>query len=469
LVGPRGAGGAGRGDCGWPVPPGASPHDPADGDADGWYHPIMRWPKRAFDASRIAWTVVWIVILAFVLAGSTVAGHDPLARIRHDTRDFEFDFAGWNLSAIGIKVEQSSLGYTGYLSATDREALVREFLDLTQQADQLQARQLKLNSDPSSPHPDAEVESNERQVEQTRSRLAALQPFVETVLQEQEAVVMAGLGLDAGGLSLPPVSFHLARPPLSVIVSPRETIRQDASIQLDPNMTLGQQISLEDQLERSLDVSALVVPLGGIGTYPTMVEESSSLAWLAEVIAHEWAHNYLFFRPLGFVYETDLDTSPEVRTMNETAASLFGKAVSQMVLERYYPDLLPPPSTPAPESDNSPPAFDFRAEMHATRLEVDALLAQGKVDEAEAYMEVRRQVFWDHGYHIRRLNQAYFAFYGAYAEEPGGAAGADPVGEAVRALWDRSASPADFLKTIGWIRSYGELRQKLDQPVTSTR
>jgi hypothetical protein len=212
-----------------------------------------------------------------------------------------------------------------------------------------------------------------------------------------------------------------------------------------------------------------VVPLGGIGTYPTMVQESSSLAWVAEVIAHEWAHNYLFFRPLGFVYETNLDLNPEIRTMNETAASLFGKAVSQMVLERYYPDLLPPPSTPAPDSESSPPAFDFRAEMHATRIEVDALLAQGKVEEAEAYMEARRQVFWDQGYHIRRLNQAYFAFYGAYADEPGGAAGADPVGEAVRAFWERSVSPAEFLKKIGWIRSFGELQQELGGPVTPTR
>ena len=49
-------------------------------------------------------------------------------------------------------------------------------------------------------------------------------------------------------------------------------------------------------------------------------------------------------------------------------------------------------------------------------------------------MEQRRQLFVENGYYIRKLNQAYFAFYGAYADVPGGAAGEDPVGPAVRAL-----------------------------------
>ena len=66
--------------------------------------------------------------------------------------------------------------------------------------------------------------------------------------------------------------------------------------------------------------------------------------------------------------------------------------------------------------------------MHKTRVHVDELLAEGKIDEAEAYMEQRRQIFVQNGYYIRRLNQAYFAFYGAYADVPGGAAGEDPVG-----------------------------------------
>jgi hypothetical protein len=101
--------------------------------------------------------------------------------------------------------------------------------------------------------------------------------------------------------------------------------------------------------------------------------------------------------------------------------------------------------------------------MHTTRVETDALLAQGKIQEAESYMEQRRQFFWDNGYQIRRLNQAYFAFYGAYADNPQGAAGADPVGPAVRALRAQSTTLADFVNRIAAMSSFQQLQQAVGQ------
>jgi len=100
--------------------------------------------------------------------------------------------------------------------------------------------------------------------------------------------------------------------------------------------------------------------------------------------------------------------------------------------------------------------------MHTTRVTVDALLADGKVDEAEAYMETRRQVFWNNGYLIRRLNQAYFAFHGAYADSPGGAAGEDPVGPAVRALRANSPNLAAFVNRISWMTSFDQLTEAVN-------
>jgi hypothetical protein len=76
-------------------------------------------------------------------------------------------------------------------------------------------------------------------------------------------------------------------------------------------------------------------------------------------------------------------------------------------------------------------------------------------------MEQRRQVFWANGYPIRKLNQAYFAFYGAYADVPGGAAGEDPVGPAVRTLRAQSSSLAAFLKTIAQMSSFHQLQDAL--------
>ncbi len=96
--------------------------------------------------------------------------------------------------------------------------------------------------------------------------------------------------------------------------------------------------------------------------------------------------------------------------------------------------------------------------MHKTRLKVDQLLAEGEISQAESYMEQRREFFWQNGYHIRKLNQAYFAFYGAYADEPGGAAGNDPVGTAVRLLRQESPSLADFVNRIAWMWNFDQLK-----------
>jgi hypothetical protein len=142
-------------------------------------------------------------------------------------------------------------------------------------------------------------------------------------------------------------------------------------------------------------------------------------------------------------------------------------------MRRYYPELTNNASlldlnllsfNPFdPVAASSPSPFDFNHEMHTTRVNVDALLAAGKINEAESYMEQRRQLFVQNGYTIRKLNQAYFAFYGAYADVPGGAAGEDPVGPAVRALRAHSQSLADFVNRIAWMTSFDELKKTVGQ------
>jgi hypothetical protein len=92
---------------------------------------------------------------------------------------------------------------------------------------------------------------------------------------------------------------------------------------------------------------------------------------------------------------------------------------------------------------------------------VDELLAAGRVAEAEEYMETRRIFFWESGYPIRKLNQAYFAFYGSYADSPTGPAGEDPVGAAVRELRARSSSLADFVNRMAFFTSLESLQDYL--------
>jgi hypothetical protein len=88
------------------------------------------------------------------------------------------------------------------------------------------------------------------------------------------------------------------------------------------------------------------------------------------------------------------------------------------------------------------------------------LLAHGLVQEAETYMEDRRQRFVENGYRLRKLNQAYFAFHGSYATGP---AAVDPIGPKLKALRERSSSLADFLDTVDGMTTLADLDAALLQ------
>ncbi len=278
------------------------------------------------------------------------------------------------------------------------------------------------------------------------NELQIMAPSVEAILQEQVRSVLVAEGLEILSGIFPPVQFHTSDMPLSLLISPLDRIQLDANISIQPGLSDAQKTDLEKEIESGMHVSALVEEVGGLGTYPAMIMLTTDLNWLVETIAHEWVHNYLAFYPLGLNYES----SPELRTMNETTANLAGKEIGAKVIKIYYPELVPAfpvpttqPITPTP----LPPVFDFREEMRITREQVDILLARSEIEEAEAYMESRRQFFWDNGYLIRRINQAYFAFHGAYNDAPGGgASGTDPVGPAVVDLREQCGSLGVFLE-----------------------
>jgi hypothetical protein len=416
-------------------------------------------------------TLVFVLLIAIpILGGSSVALSNNSERVRAYTRDIEFDYIQWILDALGIKLTQQALGVTRYMPEEERRQTALEYLKLVQQIQQDEGKLNNIYADPNVSDPQSASVALRQELNELYARRAELAPLAEAVLQEQTSEIVAEMGLSMAGQPVPPVLYHSSPLPLALIVSPRDTIRQDQNISLLPDLTVDQEVTLEDKVDHNLDVSSLVVGVGGIGVYPTMVMQTSDLNWLSEVIAHEWIHNYLSLRPLGVSYLN----SPELRTMNETTAAIAGKEIGRAVIERYYPELLPPPpqeiqeTTPEPPTTPQPPAFDFRKEMHETRLAVDQFLSYGLVDDAERFMEERRQYFWQQGYRIRKLNQAYFAFYGAYADQPGGAAGADPVGEAVRALRASSPTLADFVNKIAWMSSFDQLQRTVSQTPART-
>jgi hypothetical protein len=420
---------------------------------------------RMFRRSLRLLLIFLMAILA--LGGSNLPTGDQVEHIRAFTRAIEFDYVTWTLDALMEKLGQMALGSSNYIPKASQSRLVIEYLNLVGEINHLQGKIQLIYADPNTSDPDTASAALRKDLDNLEASRSELEPLAEAILQEQISATAARLGLTVGGQPIPPVLYHTTPPPDALIVSPRHVIRQDADISIDTSLTLDQITKLEEDVDQKMNVSSLVVGIGGIGLYPTMVMQTSDINWLIEVVAHEWVHNFLTLRPLGVSYLS----TPELRIMNETAASIAGKEIGRAVVEAYYPQYLPKPLDPVDTAStpdapvNEPERFDFRREMHTTRVMVDQLLHEGKIEDAESYMEERRRLFWDNGYLIRKLNQAYFAFYGAYADQAGGAAGEDPVGAAVRDLRAQSSSLASFLNRISWMWSFDQLQKATSQRI----
>jgi len=397
-----------------------------------------------------------MVAFTVPLTKSTFFVFTPEEKAQQITRTLEFDYVTWTLDAVAIKTGESGINVSQRLTPAQQHQLVLRYFELVRELESVKYSVQVIYSDPRVSHPEVEAKEELEQQEVLQTALQRLDPLVEDILQLQVANTVVKMGIPRLGEAVPPVLYHTSATPKSLITSPRDKIVQDVNLSLMAELTLEETNQLEDQIEASTGESALVVGTGGIGIYPTMIMRTSDLKWVVNTIAHEWTHNYLTLRLLGLNYET----TPELRIMNETTASIAGNEIGEEVLKTYYPELASGEGKSvklaAPIEDD---AFNFQAEMHETRVTVDEMLAQGMIDEAEAYMELRRQMFVDQGYIIRKLNQAYFAFYGAYADSPVSASGDDPVGEAVRQLRADSPSLATFLRAMGAMNSYSDLQK----------
>jgi hypothetical protein len=433
--------------------------------ARGWRWYLQRLLRLVRDA------LLFLFILVF-LGNSTLPAYTLWYSVANIVSDYQFDYLGWELGALGAKASQVLWGIHPFMTEADRSDFVRTYFADLQRARQLDGQINALYSDPTILSPDDASLELQSERDTLRTSLTERQSTAEAILEGQVAAVLVDEGFGSAGQLLPPIAMRFTHVPNLVVVSPRDKIEMQVSINVDA-LPVEQQIALEQAIEQQLDVSALIVPLGGIALYPAMILETDNLPYAIETFAHEWLHHYLFLFPLGLTY----DFTGEARIINETSADVFGKVIWPKVVMRYYPEYIaqipvepfPAPSTPFDRLQRyfsdwlnylhlRPVAFDFGAEMNETRVTVDALLASGEVEEAEAYMEERRRFFADNGYLIRRLNQAYFAFYGGYQ---GGAVpgigGEDPIGPAVREIYTSSDSVLDFVLSLRGVTTRDEL------------
>ena len=259
---------------------------------------------------------------------------------------------------------------------------------------------------------------------------------VEAILEGQLRRAIREEGINP----FPPPLANIDQPPHILVVSPRDRIELIESITLRQEMEPPEMEALEAGITR-LGYSGLVEGVGGLATYPTFIMRGTGLVNTVEDMAHEWLHLYFFFRPLGQAY----GKSYEMTTINETAADLGGKELAASILPIYGTELNLQPGEPSP--------LDKR--LREIRLNVDDLLAKGEVNQAEAYMDEQTQALNAEGYSIRKLNQAYFAFHGSYADTPGSTS---PIGDDLRLLRQKASSLGEFLKRVSSISSYDELK-----------
>lgn len=301
---------------------------------------------------------------------------------------------------------------------------------------------------------EASAEPDAARLDTLESQRSKYENDVERLLERyiDEAVTEEGLQhrlplFDAVHLTWPPVDFELTTPPQLLVRSPRNTIRRQGDTLLENGLSLSDIQKIEAETTNS-DTVSIVVPIGGIAAYPAIVRDDRSYDSLLDTASHEWTHHYLAFFPLGEQWGKGGDAE----TLNETTANIAGREIANLIRKNH------PITLPQGQDGSAPPGpaptVDYNKEMRALRLQVDDLLKQGKVAEAEKAMEDKRQYLAEHGIVIRKINQAYFAFYGTYGDT---AASSNPVGPKIEQVWSLTKDVGRFLRVMRQVTSAGDL------------
>ena len=383
------------------------------------------------------------LLLLMLFGTGCGSGHDFDNQLNTITQPYRFSIAGWEFNTFFEKAKQL-FTHQNKNTQTDTE-ITNQYISLGNQINDLKG---KINADNQS--------ELQFQIDTLQKQQNDLTGAIEDIIKRQVTQVLSDMGIYQPWFkyiklkfAFPPPDFKLESAPHLLVVSPRDKIDTLKDVLLDENMSLQEITNLETNVD-NLNVSSLVVDLGGVGTYPNLVSSASDFQYIIETCAHEWVHAYLAFTPLGFRYVFNiagLTQNEDIAIMNETVADIIGKEVGAAVVKKYYPQFQSNSQTVQASSATTvnQPVFNFNQEMQNIRKQVDQYLAAGKIDIAEQYMQQKQEYLAANGYYIRKLNQAYFAFYGTYADSP---AYENPIGTEIKQLRAKSPSLKVFLNTV---------------------
>ncbi|PKB79293.1 MAG: hypothetical protein BZY88_14115, partial [SAR202 cluster bacterium Io17-Chloro-G9] len=399
------------------------------------------------------WLLLVVLALTVLLTGFgdyrpssldlAVAGH------RYST-------AGWEVSHLADKWVHKLWDIMPWTSEPAREvriAQVVEFFDIVQELNDLERRILFPQSGAGGTLSQNEVRQLTAEIDRIKERRRAIQSQVEETIESEISAVLAQEGLASRiGLIFPPVDAVFSGSPNVLVLSPRDRIDRMETVLLKPGLDDLVRERIEDAMFRQENLAALVESTGGVATYPSVVADSFGLRFAITTASHEWLHQWFFFQPLGQHFWDNADMT----TLNETAATIAGREIGDRVYTAITGEMVVRNGV-GPAAD--PETFSFNEEMRETRLRTEELLAQGRIGEAEAYMEERRLFMVENGFFIRKINQAFFAFHGSYATS---AASISPIDGQLEQLRSRSDTLEDFLKKVAEFGSYGDFLGYLD-------
>ena len=354
--------------------------------------------------------------------------------------EYRFSVLRWEASKLPDKWLNIAYGVARgrRLDRAQRLEVVDEYMEATRlarrQERRLEVAQATLGGASAGGSGRERVEAARDYLRELTASRDGLRPLAEEIIEAEMDAVLTDAGLASRlGLLFPPVDLSFEEPPTVLNMSLRDHIEVVEQVLLAPDLSPLERDRIEREIFDKHDLSALVDNLAGISTYPTIVSDQAPLRAVLRTGVHEWLHAYLFFRPLGWNWWV----SPEMFSLNETVAELAGNELGDAVFVRMGGDLTISASRYLPRHQRD--TF-FTQEMRETRRTVDEMLAEGRVEEAEEYMKQRWWRLRLGGYGLRKLNQAYLAFRGRYAEGP---SSVSPIGPQVRAL--RAAHPGHRL------------------------
>ena len=211
---------------------------------------------------------------------------------------YQFNLVTWEVSHFLEKwlYHLSEFFTGGSRSSPERQQAVVEYFDRAREIDLLR-RQLESRTGLSLEERD-EIAAHVEELERLQ---LGLKPEVEATIEGMIDHELDELGVSGwfGPFRWPPVDFELTPSPLLLVTSPKDRIERLGDVLLRSDVELADQEALEEEVEQVEGVSALVVGLGGVATYPAHVASALSLHGTLVIASHEWIHHHLFFTPLG--------------------------------------------------------------------------------------------------------------------------------------------------------------------------